>query len=229
MPSQLKTQSRCSTAGPTTPAQPSGQNESRNTRAGPAGDSEVTDPSAPHTCSAMAPGFLEAMWQTRLELAIFGLERRALPILKVFNRMPSSNVRWHRDDGRFHPVRSNQLETHLGRACTSQVLGIPTQSSAAELPPLRQPISQTPECYVETSPPIDASANTRSAQRLKTCGSWLKWRGPLPAKFQRVRVLGSAVFAHRYKHGGRRITRFWARQHKRGVIRWTEVHPSLPL
>ncbi|KAF8839416.1 hypothetical protein BDN67DRAFT_774891 [Paxillus ammoniavirescens] len=133
---------------------------------------------------------------------------------------------WHREDGRSHALRS-QLEAHSIRGRPSEVLGIPIQPPAAEMPPERR-IEQTHGGHVEKFPSGGASIATRPIQRLEMRRPWFKWRGPLPAKFQRVPVLGSTVFAHRYNHGGKWTTRFWARQRKRGIIRWTEVHSSLP-
>ncbi|KIK97269.1 hypothetical protein PAXRUDRAFT_240228 [Paxillus rubicundulus Ve08.2h10] len=214
MPSQgTKTQS--SSAGPAQSA----LDQSQNTWTGFAGESEGVDPLTSHARSAvLTPSLLEALWQTRLELAIFGLERRA-----VFNYVPSSHMRWHREDGRSHPLRS-QLEARLIRGHArylSEVLGIAIQP----LPPERH-IKHGG--LVERFPSNGALITTRAIQRLEMHRSWFKWRGPLPAKFQRVPVLGSAVFAHRYSHGGKRVTRFWAWQRKGGVIRWTEVCSPLP-
>ncbi|KIJ65872.1 hypothetical protein HYDPIDRAFT_27098 [Hydnomerulius pinastri MD-312] len=96
MPSQetMKTLSQHSSGV----AQVSAQIERPINRGDPTTESDVAS-SAPQTrLGDFQPEFLEALWQTRLELAIFKLERRALPILNVFNRLPS-NVRWHRDEG----------------------------------------------------------------------------------------------------------------------------------
>jgi hypothetical protein len=56
--------------------------------------------------------------------------------------------------------------------------------------------------------------------------TWLKWRGPLPMmkRLRRRSVRGSAVFAHRYKHGGRLVTCFWVRQRvELHVVRWSKL------
>lgn len=75
--------------------------------------------------------------------------------------------------------------------------------------------------------PVALRNTPHSLLRHEAPKTWLKWRGPLPMtiNLRRRFVRGSAIFAHRYKHGGRLVTRFWVRQRVGlHVVRWSKLN-----
>jgi len=210
MPSQelYQAQSECSTAQYTAPHEPS-HICSPITEGSPAG---TTSSSAPHAypTGTFSPEFLAALWRLRLELAIFKLERRALPILNVFHN------RRHHSGHTVWPMRRVPKQTQ----------GISEANATSSSTQLLQARTTQPPKHNPWVPVALRHTPHHSLLYHEAHKTWLKWRGPLPMmkRLRRRSVRGSAVFAHRYKHGGRLVTCFWVRQRvELHVVRWSKL------
>ncbi|KAI9460014.1 hypothetical protein HD554DRAFT_2135398 [Boletus coccyginus] len=195
MPSQelFQAQPKCSTAHHTTlrelPGSPTG----------------ITSPSAlhAHPTETVASELIAALWRVRLELAIFKLERRAVPVLNVFH-----NRRCH--PGRTVPPQRRQRHE------------IPEASATPSPTRLLQARRQPTKCKTR----VLVSLRHMLPPRRGTHRGWLKWRGALPVAMnsRRHSVRGSAVFAHRCRQGRRLVMHFWVQQRvERHVAGWSRL------
>ncbi|KAN0081204.1 hypothetical protein V8E55_008828 [Tylopilus felleus] len=166
----------------------------------------TTVPSPPHAHPAgtLAPEFLAGLWRLRLDLAIFKLERRALPILNVFRNEQ-------------HPLGRTVLSL---RRQSHRILEANAASGSTLSPQARTRLSRR-NIWVPLRHTVRCALPYHGTHK-----AWLKWRGPLPMKENLGRrfIRGSAVFAYRCRYGRHLVTRFWVRQRiEPHLVRWSRA------